>query len=200
MQLARTQLSQWLFVLILLSSGFVHANTESILFQVPHNFPLSEVRDRFVPGSNDDSVPFISLLGEAMGQVTVMVNTTNAQLGSTTYIELKDLQRDETYQIKTCWSAIHPVSIDDLQTIIIPRSTEFQGTTSDHARIVVAFQMVPDSYPREHAMVPIQVSLITTKLAIPVDIYPILVVIVLLIAGLVVTRAPHVLNDLLLKF
>ncbi|CAI4049769.1 hypothetical protein SKDZ_14G1650 [Saccharomyces kudriavzevii ZP591] len=198
MKVAQNQFVQWIIAFIVF--GFVQANTESILYKVPHNFPLSKLRDRVASTNDVDFIPFISLLGEAMEQTTIKVNTTNLQLRNTTYIELTDLQADETYQIKVCWSAIHPISISNLQTVVIPRFTEFRGTTSDYARIVVMFQTLPDSYPSEHTMVPIQVSLITTRLSIPVDIYPILVVMVLLVAGLLVTRAPRVLNDVLLKF
>ncbi|CAI4708949.1 CPA_1a_G0045680.mRNA.1.CDS.1 [Saccharomyces cerevisiae] len=198
--MVRPQNVHWFIAAIVFFIGFVHANTESILYKVPHNFPLKKPRDSSTYARDVNLISSISLSGEAMSQITIEANTTDLELHNTTYIELADLQRDETYQIKVCWSAIHPVSINNLQTITIPRFTEFQGTKSDYARILVTFQVLSDSYPSEHAMVPIQVSLITTRLGIPVDIYPTLIVMVLLVAGLVVTRAPHVLNDLLLKF
>lgn len=198
--MARSQHVHWFVAFIIFCTGFVYANTESILFKVPHNFPLSKSGDSSISTKDVNLIPSISLSGEAMSQTTIRANTTDLQLHNTTYIELTDLQRDETYQIKVCWSAIHPISVSDLQTVTIPRFTEFQGTRSDYARILVTFQVLSDSYPSEHAMVPIQVSLITTRLGIPVDIYPTLVVIVLLVAGLLVTRTAHVLNDILLKF
>ncbi|QHS75759.1 Pga1p [Saccharomyces paradoxus] len=198
--MARSQDVHWFVAFIIFCTGFVCANTESILYKVPHNFPLSKSGDGSISTKDVNLIPSISLSGEAMSQTTIRANTTDLQLHNTTYIELTGLQRDETYQIKVCWSAIHPISVGDLQTVTIPRFTEFQGTRSDYARILMTFQVLSDSYPSEHAMVPIQVSLITTRLGIPVDIYPTLVLMVLLVAVLVVTRSAHVLNDILLKF
>ena len=133
---------KWIVASLLLFIGYVHANTESILYRVPHDFPLSKSRENVIFEKDTKMTPSISLLGETMGQTTVNINTTNLQLHNTTYIELTGLQRDETYQIKVCWSAIHPISIINLQTVIIPRFTEFQQTTSDYARVVVKLSLI----------------------------------------------------------
>ncbi|GAV50805.1 hypothetical protein ZYGR_0Z02280 [Zygosaccharomyces rouxii] len=161
----------WLQILFVAT---VSANTESFLLHVPSDFPLRKNSD--VPSSYPR---YISLHNSNLAKTTFF-----SGIEGPTYIELKSLQVDETYQIKICWTALDPVSITDIDWIVIPHSTEFQNTKSDEARIFIKFNVVADSWPplNQLTKIPINVSVINTKLGIPVDLYKIIIYI-----GLVMT-------------
>lgn len=113
--------------------------------------------------------------------------TFDCGISDPTYVEITHLQKGEDYQIKMCWTAIDPVSIDNMDWFVVPHSTPFQGTTSDEARIFVKFDVRADSYPplEPTARIPVNVSVINTKLAIPVDLYKLIVYIGLVAAGVI---------------
>lgn len=155
----------------------VLANTESFLLNVPKNFPSNKEEGKV-------HLPlYISLANTNLAKKTIQ--TKIAQEGYLNYVELQGLQNDETYQVKICWSALDPVSIEDLKWFIVPHSTEFEGTVSEDARIFVQFSVKNDSYPvmKLDTNVPINVSIINTKLGIPVDLYKILIYITALMIG-----------------
>lgn len=152
----------------------VSANTESFLLHVPGDFPLSQNPDKA------SSYPrYISLHNSNLAKTTFPCG-----IDGPAYVELKGLQTDETYQIKICWTALDPVSIEEMDWLVIPHSTDFQNTISDEARIFVKFNVVADSWPKLSPLteIPVDVSVINTKLGIPVDLYKIIVYI-----GLVLT-------------
>lgn len=153
------------------------ANTESFLLDVPKNFPLNK-------GEGKGHLPlYISLANTNLAKKTIQ--TKIAQEGYLTYVELKGLQNDETYQVKICWSALDPISIEDMKWFIVPHSTEFERTVSEDARIFIQFSIKNDSYPvmKLGTNVPINVSIINTKLGVPVDLYKILIYITTLMIG-----------------
>lgn len=155
----------------------VLANTESFLLNVPKNFPPSKEEGKV------HSPLYISLANRNLAKKTIQ--TKIAQEGYLNYVELQGLQNDETYQVKICWSALDPVSIEEMKWFIVPHSTEFEGTVSEDARIFVQFSVKNDSYPvmKLDTTVPINVSIINTKLGIPVDLYKILIYITALMIG-----------------
>ncbi|GAV55596.1 hypothetical protein ZYGR_0AV02280 [Zygosaccharomyces rouxii] len=163
-----------ILLLQLLYAVIVSANTESFLLHVPSDFPVSKNSDE------PSSYPrYISLHNSNLAKATF-----SCGIESPTYVELKNLQVDETYQIKICWTALDPVSVTDMDWIVIPHSTEFQNTKSDEARIFVKFNVLADSWPPLNRLtkIPINVSVINTKLGIPVDLYKIIIYIGLVMA------------------
>lgn len=161
-------------LLQILYVALVGANTESFFLHVPSDFPVGKSPD-------EASYPrYISLHKSNLARATF-----SSGIKDPTYVELKDLQVDETYQIKICWTALDPVSITDIDWIVIPHSTEFQNTRSSEARIFIKFNVAADSWPplNQLTKIPINVSVINTKLGIPVDLYKIIIYISLVMAA-----------------
>ncbi|AQZ16997.1 PGA1 (YNL158W) [Zygosaccharomyces parabailii] len=155
---------------------WVWANTESFLLHVPRDFPTKQ-------SSSTELIQYpwsISLQDTNINKATF-----SCGINHSSFVELTHLQQGEAYQIKICWTALDPISIDQMDWFVVPHSTSFQGTTSDAARIFVRFDVRADSYPalEPTTRVPINVSVINTKLAIPVDLYKLIVYIGLVTAG-----------------
>ncbi|EDO15443.1 hypothetical protein Kpol_1027p17 [Vanderwaltozyma polyspora DSM 70294] len=165
--------------------NFVIGNTESFLLHVSNEFP--SISSRQLDYSNvttlSSPIDYISLKNVNIAKKVI---NTNISASDPNYIELLHLSKDETYQIKICWSAIHPISIDDMDWFIVPHSTLFQDTISDEARIFITFNTNNDSYPvmNDNQLVPINVSIINVKLGIPVDLYRVLVFIIVVLISI----------------
>lgn len=164
-----------LLLLQIIYAVIVNANTESFLLHVPSDFPLNKNTDEL------SSYPkYISLHNSNLAKATI-----SCGIDGPTYVELKNLQVDETYQIKICWTALDPVSITDMDWLVVPHSTEFENTKSKEARIFIRFNVMADSWPQLNPLtkVPINVSVINTKLGIPVDLYKIIIYISFVMAA-----------------
>lgn len=167
-----------LFVLHFLTSK-VLANTESFFLKVPRDFPVTT-------GSAYDIVDqfplAISLNNSNNAKITLEKVISNDV--RPTYIELRNLQVDETYQVKICWTALDPVAIEKMNWFVVPHSTSFEDSISEYARIFIEFTVRNDSYPvlKAGTIVPINVSVINSKLGIPVDLYKTILYIILVMA------------------
>lgn len=163
--------------------AFVSGNTESFLLRVPNNFPTNGNLHGCLD-SNEALFGHISLQGVNMAKTLLIRNISHVD---PVYLELSHLQIDENYQIRICWSAFHPISIDSMGWFIVPHSTNFLNTTSKHARIFMKFEVTSEAYPVPdlNTMIPINVSVINVKLGIPVDLYRVLLYIILVIIGIV---------------
>lgn len=173
-----------LFVLVI-------ANTESFLVKVPKDFPVG------TSNHIDDQFPVrISLNNSNHAKETIETHIGEV---NPTYIQLQHLQIDEVYQVKICWTALDPVSIDEMGWFIVPHSTSLQGTTSEEARIFIKFTITNDSYPtlKPGTMVPINVSVINCKLGVPVDLYKTIVYIIAVAVSAVLLNRKYSLYDLL---
>lgn len=173
----------WLFLvssLVLL----VLANTESFLIRVPGDFPVGT-------GHVEHSFPLsISLNNSNYAKQTVETHVGGVM---STYIQLHHLHIDEVYQVKICWTALDPVSIDEMGWFIVPHSTPFQETISEEARIFIKFTITNDSYPvlKQGTMVPINVSVVNCKLGVPVDLYKTIAYILIVMVSVVLLNRKY---------
>lgn len=172
---------KWLAVRLILwalsLASLVLGNTESFLLKVPKDFPVKHNDHK------DDQFPTrISLEHSNNAKITLDTEIGGKDLE---YIELQHLQIDETYQVKICWSALDPVSIEDIDWFIVSHSTSFMDTVSKDARIFMQFAVKNDSYPvmEPGTVVPVNVSVINCKLGIPVDLYEIIIYIAIVMAS-----------------
>lgn len=166
------------------------ANTETFLLRVPRDFPVGI-------GEVDNQYP----LAISLKNSNHVKQTIETYIGepNPVYVELQNLQVDETYQVKVCWTAVDPVAIDNLDWFIVPHSTEFQGTTSKNARIFIKFSITNDSYPVMQAgsEVPVNVSVINCKLGVPVDLYNTIIYLIILTTAVVFLNRKYSLYDLI---
>ncbi|AET40764.1 Pga1p Ecym_6389 [Eremothecium cymbalariae DBVPG len=168
------------------------ANTEAFNLHIPRDFPLHPTE---VSSSNDGRVgrqlgthyfPSMSLYN-----INHKLQVYPVPLNDTFYIQLTDLKQDETYQIRICWTAMHPVNVEGLGYQIVAHDVNFQGTVADDARIFVHFKVVPQCYPPINAdTIPINVSVVNIKMGIPVDLYSV-VFYILLVLGAVSYLVQH---------
>ncbi|CCE64632.1 hypothetical protein TPHA_0I01260 [Tetrapisispora phaffii CBS 4417] len=159
--LSYTYFALWVWCL-----HIVAGNTETFLVSLPADYPIFKyVGD---VGAHDYHV--LSLNNTNNDKITI--NPIVSARTVTHYIELQSLKKFESYMVKTCWSAVSPISIHNMDTMIVPPLQDFMGTTSEHPRFFIAFDITQDSYPTIDMLESlINVSVTNVKLGIPVDLY-----------------------------
>lgn len=161
----------------LLLLGNVLANTETVQL----NFPSLG----FQECPYEETISSISLKDKNYVKETFelpIFDPTDSQFVPA--ILLHGIQRGESYVVKACWSALYPVSIDLLEvTSHISKSTEtVPECYTDYIKIVLR----NDSYPvlPIDTKVPINITVVNTKLKVPVDLLGTLIYIVLVMVGI----------------
>ncbi|CCD25630.1 Pga1p NDAI_0F03120 [Naumovozyma dairenensis CBS 421] len=198
------------FYLLLCINGFsqifVIANTESILISIPKDFPATRKKNE---DSTINPLPHILLNDTApayTNKLTLDIPVQNHKTKRKYYIELLNLQNNSNYQIKLCWSAIHPLIIDNLDWHIIPPYTVHLDSPSgnedplyhfdpvDYPRIIVSVNIdthlfLKNLHGRSAAigkekLPQINISVIKTFLGIPMDLYPIVTYITMVVIAM----------------
>ncbi|AMD19384.1 HBR483Wp [Eremothecium sinecaudum] len=168
------------YILLLISLATeALANTESFNLYIPSDFPLRA--DNKGPGISH-GFPSISL-----HKVNHRLETFNVPLDEMFYVQVDGLRHNENYHIRVCWTAADPLDIKNLGYLIVPHHSEFMGTEAEDARIFLHFLASPASEPpMKAAMIPVNVSVVNTKLGIPVDLYSLLVYIFVIMGGVMI--------------
>lgn len=169
------------------------------MLHVPQDIPILSYDP--VPAVDYELLPYVDTLelpqGRNMAETMIKANVTFYTGGSLPaqhqsqhyYIELRGLVPGETYHVRVCWSALNPVGVKQLKYVVVPRGDVFQGTISTQTpRIFVQFALISDYYllRSQHIrkQVPLQIHLVNVKLGIPVDCYPMILYLLLLVGSI----------------
>lgn len=161
-------------MVILAFLKIILANTQTFNVYIPNDFPLTT-------GKVQDSDNFPAI---ALGNSNHKIQSFQINLNETFYIQLHDLNRNENYQLKLCWTSAYPVKIESMGYKIVPHHSRFLGTESSYARIFMYVKVLPDAYPDvDFKAVPVNISLTNIKMYIPVDLYSTLIYTAIVLGG-----------------